>query len=121
MAGWGRFIKGRFIKDKSAYAFGGAKLYAIARNYGGKRKNFVGQYFWARGDDVSTVGSDFGLTAMRSPTSINLLCFSIRKIDLVLSNYRSFSTDESAIKVIYLAIVNISRRWMMPIGTRNLL
>jgi putative transposase len=41
-----------FIKGKSAIA--------IARNYGGKRKNFVGQHFWARGYDVSTVGRDEG-------------------------------------------------------------
>jgi putative transposase len=41
-----------FIKGKSAIA--------IARNYGGKRKNFVGQHFWARGYYVSTVGRDEG-------------------------------------------------------------
>jgi putative transposase len=28
----------------------------IARTYGGKRRNFVGQHFWARGYWVSTVG-----------------------------------------------------------------
>jgi len=39
-----------FIKGKSAIA--------IARNYGGKRKNFVGQHFWARGYYVSTVGRE---------------------------------------------------------------
>jgi putative transposase len=41
-----------FIKGKSAIA--------IARNYGGKRKNFVRQHFWARGYYVSTVGRDEG-------------------------------------------------------------
>jgi putative transposase len=41
-----------FIKGQSAIA--------IARNYGGKRKNFVGQHFWARGYYVSTVGRDEG-------------------------------------------------------------
>ena len=30
----------------------------IARNYKGKRKNFTGQHFWARGFYVSTVGKD---------------------------------------------------------------
>lgn len=39
-----------FLKGKSAIA--------IARNYGGKRKNFVGQHFWARGYYVSTVGRE---------------------------------------------------------------
>lgn len=39
-----------FIKGKSAIA--------IARNYMGRRKNFVGQNFWARGYYVSTVGKD---------------------------------------------------------------
>jgi putative transposase len=38
-----------FFKGKSAYAFGGEKLYAIARNYGGKRKNFVGVTFLGAG------------------------------------------------------------------------
>jgi len=37
-----------FIKGKSAIH--------LARVYGGKKRNFVGQHFWARGDFVSTVG-----------------------------------------------------------------
>lgn len=47
-----------YIKGRSAYAFGGAKLYAMARTYQGKKRNFVGQHFWARGYYVSTVGRD---------------------------------------------------------------
>ena len=39
-----------FIKGKSAIA--------IARNYVGRKKNFTGQSFWARGYYVSTVGKD---------------------------------------------------------------
>jgi putative transposase len=39
-----------FIKGKSAIA--------IARNYLGRKKNFTGQSFWARGYHVSTVGRD---------------------------------------------------------------
>ena len=39
-----------FIKGKSAIH--------IARTYGGQRKNFVGQNFWARGYYVSTAGRD---------------------------------------------------------------
>ena len=39
-----------FIKGKSAIH--------IARVYAGKRRNFVGQHFWARGYWVSTVGQD---------------------------------------------------------------
>ena len=39
-----------FIKGKSAIQ--------IARNFMGRRKNFVGQNFWARGYFVSTVGLD---------------------------------------------------------------
>jgi putative transposase len=39
-----------FMKGKSAIH--------IARNYRGKRKNFTGQHFWARGFYVSTVGKD---------------------------------------------------------------
>jgi putative transposase len=33
----------------------------------------------------------------------------------VLRNHRSFPTDESAMKVIFLAINNISKKWSMPI------
>jgi putative transposase len=39
-----------FLKGKSAIQ--------IARVYLGKRKNSIGQYFWARGYFVSTVGMD---------------------------------------------------------------
>jgi putative transposase len=39
-----------YIKGKSAIH--------IARNFMGRRKNFVGQSFWARGYFVSTVGLD---------------------------------------------------------------
>ena len=39
-----------YIKGKSAIS--------IARTYLGRRRNFVGQHFWARGYFVSTVGRD---------------------------------------------------------------
>lgn len=39
-----------FIKGKS--------VIWIARRYAGRKKNFVGQHFWARGYFVSTVGRD---------------------------------------------------------------
>ena len=39
-----------FIKGKSAIH--------IARTYGERARNFVGQHFWARGYYVSTVGRD---------------------------------------------------------------
>jgi len=39
-----------FIKGKSAIH--------IARHFGERRRNFVGQHFWARGYFVSTVGRD---------------------------------------------------------------
>ena len=39
-----------YIKGKSAIH--------IARTYMGKRQNFVGQHFWARGYFVSTIGRD---------------------------------------------------------------
>ena len=39
-----------FMKGKSAIH--------IARVYGGRRRNFVGQHFWARGYWVSTVGKN---------------------------------------------------------------
>ena len=39
-----------YMKGKSAIQ--------IARTFGGKRRNFVGQHFWARGYWVSTVGQN---------------------------------------------------------------
>jgi putative transposase len=39
-----------FIKGKSAIQ--------IARTFNGRKRNFTGQHFWARGYFVSTVGSD---------------------------------------------------------------
>jgi len=39
-----------FIKGKSA-------IY-IARTFGGRKRNFTGQHFWARGYWVSTIGRD---------------------------------------------------------------
>ena len=39
-----------FIKGKSAIR--------IARSFGGRQRNFVGENFWARGYYVSTVGKD---------------------------------------------------------------
>jgi len=39
-----------FIKGKSAIR--------IAKNFVGRKKNFTGQHFWARGYHVSTVGRD---------------------------------------------------------------
>ena len=41
-----------YIKRKSAIA--------IARRFVGRKKNFTGQNFWARGDYVTTVGRDTG-------------------------------------------------------------
>jgi putative transposase len=42
-----------FMKGKSA-------IY-IARNFGGRQRNFLGENFWARGYYVSTVGKDENL------------------------------------------------------------
>ena len=39
-----------YIKGKSAIH--------IARTFAGRKRNFVGQHFWARGYFVSTVGRD---------------------------------------------------------------
>ena len=39
-----------FLKGKSAIA--------VARQFGGKQRNFTGEHFWARGYAVSTVGFD---------------------------------------------------------------
>jgi putative transposase len=50
--------------------------------------------------------------AIYTTNAIESLNMTLRK---VLRNHRSFPTNESAMKVIYLAIHNISRKWTMPI------
>jgi putative transposase len=50
--------------------------------------------------------------AIYTTNAIESLNMTLRK---VLRNHRSFPTDESAMKVIYWAIHNISKKWTMPI------
>jgi putative transposase len=50
--------------------------------------------------------------AIYTTNAIESMNMTLRK---VLRNHRSFPTDESALKVIYLAIHNISKKWTMPI------
>jgi putative transposase len=50
--------------------------------------------------------------AIYTTNAIESLNMTLRK---VLRNHRTFPTDESAMKVIYLAISNISKKWTMPI------
>ena len=50
--------------------------------------------------------------AIYTTNAIESLNMTLRK---VLRNHRSFPTDESAMKVIYLAINNLSKKWTMPI------
>ena len=50
--------------------------------------------------------------AIYTTNAIESMNMTLRK---VLKNHRSFPTDESVMKVIYLAIQNISKKWTMPI------
>jgi putative transposase len=50
--------------------------------------------------------------AIYTTNAIESLNMTLRK---VLKNHRAFPTDESALKVVYLAIQNISKKWTMPI------
>jgi putative transposase len=50
--------------------------------------------------------------AIYTTNAIESMNMTLRK---VLRNHRSFPSDESAMKVIYLAIANISKKWTMPI------
>jgi len=51
-------------------------------------------------------------TAIYTTNAIESMNMTLRK---VLRNHRSFPTDESAMKVVYLALQNISKKWTMPI------
>ncbi len=50
--------------------------------------------------------------AIYTTNAIESMNMTLRK---VLRNHRSFPTDESVMKVIYLALNNISKKWTMPI------
>ena len=50
--------------------------------------------------------------AIYTTNAIESLNMTLRK---VLRNHRSFPTDESAMKVIFMAMNNISKKWTMPI------
>lgn len=50
--------------------------------------------------------------AIYTTNAIESMNMTLRK---VLKNHRAFPTDEAAMKVIYLAIGNISKKWTMPI------
>ena len=50
--------------------------------------------------------------AIYTTNAIESMNMTIRK---VTKNHRTFPTDESALKVIYLAIANIAKKWTMPI------
>ena len=45
------------VSQVAGYVKGKSAIY-IARTYGERKRNFVGQHFWARGYFVSTVGRD---------------------------------------------------------------
>jgi putative transposase len=68
-----------FIKGKSAIH--------LARTYGERKRNFVGQNFWARGYFVSTVGRDEAAIpeyiknrSKRTSASINSTCGADRRL-----------------------------------------
>ncbi len=50
--------------------------------------------------------------AIYTTNAIESMNMTLRK---VLKNHRAFPTDDSAMKVIYLAIQNVSKKWTMPI------
>jgi putative transposase len=50
--------------------------------------------------------------AIYTTNAIASMNITLRK---VLKNHRAFPTDESAMKVVYLAIHNIAKKWTMPI------
>jgi putative transposase len=52
-------MSSRFMPTKR-----GKSAIAIARQFGGKERNFTGEHFWARGYAVSTVG--FELAQIRA-------------------------------------------------------
>lgn len=50
--------------------------------------------------------------AIYTTNAIESMNMTLRK---VLKNHRAFPTDESVLKVVYLAMQNIAKKWTMPI------
>lgn len=50
---------------------------------------------------------------MYTTNAIESMNMTLRK---VTRNHRIFANDESVLKVVYLAIQNIAKKWTMPIG-----
>ena len=51
--------------------------------------------------------------AIYTTNAIESLNMTLRKI---IKNHRAFPTDESALKVVYLAMHNVAKKWTMPIS-----
>lgn len=51
--------------------------------------------------------------AIYTTNAIESLNMTLRK---VIKNHRAFPTDESALKVVYLAMHNVAKKWTMPIS-----
>jgi putative transposase len=50
--------------------------------------------------------------AIYTTNAIESLNMTLRK---VIKNHRAFPTDESALKVVYLAMHNVAKKWTMPL------
>ena len=89
----------KWDKQYPTYAKGGAKLYS---------KSWMNHWqgiipFFAFPPEIRK--------AIYTTNAIESVNMTLRK---VLKNHRAFPTDESALKVVYLAIQNISKKWTMP-------
>ena len=58
----------------------------------------------------------WGTRALPSDNAIESLNMSLPK---VTKNRAAFPTDQAAIKLLYLALMNISQKWTMPISNWN--
>jgi putative transposase len=88
-------------------------LDAFAEKWDNKYPNISKSWIthWARIVPLFNFPADIR-KAIYTTNAIESLNMTLRK---VLRNHRTFPTDESAMKVIYLAINNISKKWTMPI------
>jgi putative transposase len=115
-----------FYKDRRAVAAGLKTIYAAATESEAEQALIVfaerwdTQYpmiskswmnHWQRIIPFFAFSADIR-KALYTTNAIESLNMTLRK---VLRNHRSFPTDESAMKVIYLAIHNIAKKWTMPI------
>ncbi len=87
------------------------RMTVVVQDNGSLHKSHLTRQQWQRVIPFFAFPSEIR-KAIYTTNAIESVNMTLRK---VLKNHRTFPTDESALKVVYLALQNISKKWTMPI------